>query len=315
MPVRSFEVLAMASGDLHLRNVDLIGVRHDSLRREGRPIAGLIGADLLSNSLVVDVDRDAGVVRLRVAGTRPPRVAPGGGDVQATTYVGGDLVVPVLLDGHTVRLALRMAAPRTAVWPQLLGPLAPASAPTREVVVDDTGTAATVDVAHVARTVRVDGVTVRDLPIATFDNQRYRYPVYDGVLGEDILSRYHVVVDKHHGVVELAPRATDVADGRRGRLLRWGDTFAACADDGCAAIRVATGVAMVAADPHARADHYRVVLEAVDAAGRPVAAPLVPVTVGRAPVRIPLVGPLAAATDLRVVDAAPAPPSIAQASR
>lgn len=298
VPARSFEVLALEAGDLHVRNIQMLGVR--SLEIEGRYVQGILGGDVLSNSLVVDVDRDAGLLHLAVAGHEQ---VPAGADKIAAKTVWGNLLVPVTIDRARRWLAVKPNTHTTALWQSRLASLDPAPTPAKEKIVDETGTVAVTDVAHVAGALTLDGETLADLPVADYRDRRVQETDYDGVLGEDVLSRYHALIDLHRNVVWLAPRDGDLSTHLRERILRWGDTFAACVDQGCADVWSEHGHFEVAHQHDAKADGYRVVLERTDDAGRALASPLVMVYVSRGGMAVEVAAEGAA--KLRVVDVAP----------
>jgi hypothetical protein len=296
-PARIFEVITLDTGDLHAGPIKMTGVRPGSLSADGQPIAGIVGGDVLTNSLVIDVDRDSGVLRVAVAGHE--HVPAGAERIRGRDY-WRNLLVPVRIDREHLWLAVKPSTSTTALWQAKLEQLPPARTPEKERVVDETGTVDTVDVAHVADALEVDGTTVPDVPVARYDDRRAREVDYDGVLGEDVLARYHVLLDLHHSNVWLAPRDADLATHRTDRLMRWGDVFAKCAADGCATITTAGRSAEVTASSAAKAASYQVVLEALDINGKPTGK-LVVVAIGAHATAVPLEG----ASTYRVVDATP----------
>lgn len=296
-----FEVLAMAGGDLKIRHIAVLGTKPGVYRAGRRAVHGVLGRDLLSRSILIDVDRDAGVVRLALAGHATP---PEGAVKVAGHLHHGLLYAPILIAGRTYEVVVDLAARTSALWPEILAKLNLTVRPAQERIVDDTGTARTVVGRASAEVVDIGkepGLTARDVGFVPFDDRRWDDEDLDGLLGLNLLSRWRVLVDRDQGRLWLAPRATDRAAGAAARLARWGDTFASCAAPGCAVAEVVAGPRLVARrDPAAPPGAYEVV---VDAGGRLFRATLPP---GVAEVSAPVRGAPEGAACV-VVDASPYP--------
>jgi hypothetical protein len=120
-----YEVNDWRSGDLHMTSLDL--VRTPAMRTlAGRPIAGVIGREFLSNFLVYDVDRDAGRLRISVRDihtfpTTPPIDAsdwPGSYGTRrhpATWFLSGQRIVYDQREGRIYVLPREPSLGRTAL--------------------------------------------------------------------------------------------------------------------------------------------------------------------------------------------------------
>ena len=63
-----YEVQAAQAGDLGLQNFVVLGVPAGSLTFRGQPVYGILGGDLLTITIVIDIDRDGGVLHLALSG-------------------------------------------------------------------------------------------------------------------------------------------------------------------------------------------------------------------------------------------------------
>lgn len=289
--VRVWEVPSMVSGTFRLRNMLVLGARPGSLSSGGHAVAGIIGADVISASMMIEVDRDDGVVRVAIAGKeeRPPW-----GSAVAGRWFFGQLLLPVSVDGRDVRLALDMTASHTAARGATRGPEA-------AVFVDPGGGASRAPVRATPSVVKV-GTVSAEVNVAEFDDRRIRDVDYDGVLGQDFLSHARVILDAHHGVLWLAAREPDLATSLADRIGRWGAEWRGCAATGCATL--AKGAELLTVTPALPRD-YQIVVEARDESGERLRLLHVHLSPG-GPAELPLEGVLAEAASLRVVDAAPA---------
>ncbi len=309
VPRRVFEVLEFRTGDLRAKKFDVIAAPAGTLGRGQRSLHGIIGSDLLSRTIVVQVDRDAGVVRLSLTGHE--QLPAGAHAVQADLH-RGTLRIAATVQGRRevdliVNLARRTSSLRRSIMDELDLPVQPV----REEVVDDTGDHVFANARAEVSPLAFNGFRVERASFVNYVDKREPFDItYHGELGQNVLSRFQVVVDRNNERLWLAPRNGDLAAGAATRLARWGDAFTRCAATGCAALAFdpTTRSLQVARDPAAPA-RYDVVIEALDAAGNPVPAPLLRATVGDQPVAVPDVAvraEYAGAVGFRVVDATPA---------
>ncbi len=234
----------------------------------------MIGGNLLTDSLVMDVDRDRGVVTLSVAGHEPNPLPAGAVRVEGH-HDHERLFVPADIDGKSVKLAVDLSAPRTAVWESVQAGLTPLVPPEEHRFVDETGGEVYVEsVRTIARTMTLGGtLQAHDVKLGTFADQRHYEITFDGVLGENVLARYHTLVDLDRARVWLGPRDADLGTRLDERIHRWGETFAGCASAGCASLgRQADGFT-IARDPGVPLPRYQVVVQGLDDHGAPIAAP------------------------------------------
>lgn len=275
---RKYEVLDLKTGDLRIRHVNMFSVPAGSLRVGNRRVHGVLGGDLLSRTIVLDVDRDQGVLRLALTGheVRPARKAIKG---YTSKYNGPfrKLVVPVTLaNGTTIELAVDLAAKTSAVRKDLITRAGMPLVEHREEIIDEYGTRQVVNGLSIAPSLRVNGVTSKHVAVIPFSDKRVRDVAFDGVLGQNLLSRYRVVFQPDRRELWLLPRAVDLQSHTSARLARWGNAFSGCLDPGCVTVQydAETGLRVRRARG-APTTGFAVLLQALNAQGQPLGAPLI----------------------------------------
>ena len=288
---RPYEVLWFRSGDLSLENVVMYSAPAGTLYAGGRPVQGVLGRDVLSTTIVLDVDRDAGVVRLALTGHQAPLAAAVRIPGQRISVDGPErkVVIPARVGDAEVDLAVTLSAAQTAVWSSA-GRGASSGDPARRAAVV------------------VDDLPAAELTLGGDRDWRVRRGLLDGVLGQDYLARYRVRFDGDQHDLWLAPRDHDLGAGAAARIGRWGDTFRHCAALGCVEVAfVADGLAVMPT-AEAPASRFDVVLEALDASGAPLGRPLLRASIGDGARVVLAAAELSAwpgAARFRVVDASP----------
>jgi hypothetical protein len=266
-PRRTYEVLSFASGDLHIVHVGMRGAPAGSLTYRGRRVDGILAGNLIPAPIVIDVDRDRGVLQLDL--TDKDRKPPAAAEVDGTMHFG-HLFVHVNVADRRLKFVAALGQGASSLWPALLGGLVPT--PTRTVdTVDDLGTHVLATGGGVAPELRIDGLVAENVPFTLFHDERVRADDFDGVLGEDLFARWHVVFDRDAGKLWISPRATDLGAGAATRIARW-PALAACAAAGCARIEGN----QLHRDPAAGAAAYGLLLAASD--GRRLQLDVVPET-------------------------------------
>ncbi len=205
MPRKFYEVLKLDAGDLHIRNVKMLNAPAGSLRAGGQVVQGILGSDLVSRTIVVGVDRDAGLLNLALTGHQEVREASS--RVEGWLY-RGLFYVPMRVGDRTLTMQVRLASSVSTIRPRALDGLGLRGMPAGAMQVDATGTVAHLRGAGVADQVELDGITLRNVPFyRNVDDREDLQFNYDGILGQDILSRFDITLDRDSKVLYLAPRS------------------------------------------------------------------------------------------------------------
>lgn len=311
-----YEVLSMSVGNLELYKTRLLGVPKGSLRVGDTPIQGILGGWLLTSTIILDVDRDAGLLHLVLTGTgsRPSRAEGVRGRVYHEELF---VMAKVGKERRELEFRVDVGSRWSAIWPRLAQELEFVFGHPEERI-DSLGCAATVPSPGGLLKFHIGDAISTVLAFGAWLDKRDRQVDFDGVLGQDFLSRFRTVLDRDQKVVWLAPRDRNLATHRSERIARWGGAFAGCAAAGCATVTVEAAAQgglprlVVTRDPTLGAQRYAVVLEPIDPNGKPIAAHLLRVTLepgtpAVSPVEPSLAAPLAAGATYRVVDVSPFP--------
>ncbi len=333
-PLADATVREIRLGDLTITERQF-GVSLDhTFDSDGRRIHGILGRDVIEDSLVFGFDRDRGIGWLSTQEAfHPDPAAQVIGYFKGTRYSGITPVrrlVNVEVNGKHYDLHLDLGETpnqlRAEHWQE--AQLAPR--PLRETMIDEVGTRREVKAGGLAASVTAAGVMRTDQTFVPYGDRRWQYGQLEGTLGLDFFAPYSVTADWHHEKYFLEPRAPS-AQSTALRLARWGGALpAACASTGCVTVTItaataptpeANGVmgmapdheegagatmATVTRDPLARG----VALEVVLSAMAPSGAALPPVTINLpvgADSFTSTIPPIYAGAQLAVLDLSPFP--------
>lgn len=250
---------------------------------DGRRIFGVLGRDIIADSLVFGFDRDKGIAWLS---TQEAFVPPGGARViELSKYTDEGVKVPyhpvfdVKVDGVTVDLHPQFASSVSALAPELWQrmQLQPVAFPLK--LIDWAGTPRQVTQLGVAREVSIGDLTTTGVGFERYDDRRLIFLRLNGMLGLDFFRPYSVAADWHHGKMYLTHRDADPVTTLAQRVSRWGGAFAACKTPGCARLvpRVpndddpARPILVVTSEPEL-ASALELVVRATDKTGQPLPA-------------------------------------------
>ena len=240
-PLADVEVRQMRVGDLTISLRD-IGVSLDhTFDTEGRRIYGILGRDVIEDSLVFGFDRDRGIAWLSTQEAfRAPQDASVIAYQKGTPYTGGVVIrrlVTAQVDGTSYDLHLDLGERPNQLRPQhwMEAKLAPTSV--HATLIDEVGTHREVKVGGIASSVVAAGVSRDHQTFVAYDDRRWAYGQLEGTLGLDFFAPYAVAADWHHQRYYLTPRAPD-PQATALRLGRWGAQLP-CASTGCVSIDIA----------------------------------------------------------------------------
>ena len=273
---------------------------------DGRRIGGVLGRDVLADSLVFGFDRDQGVASLSTtkAFTAPPDARALRYEVVSSTAVTDDrqggtanaglvaqdgsrgasdlgVVAPVprrvvraQIGGGQLEVHLALGRPHSELAPGRWAAAQLTGVATRAELVDEAASVRTVDRLAIAPDVGAGGVRAQ-VTFYPYVDQRFATAHLDGTLGLDFFRDYAVYAHWDKTTYFVRARA-DAGAATMARLGRWAGVLPACAQPGCATVTLGAErepTLTVARDPAATGG-LELYLGVTAAAGR-VAAPLV----------------------------------------
>ena len=224
-------------GDLAISMVRVAVVQHP-LDAGGRSIDGILGHDVIVDSLVFSIDRDRGVVVLTTHDKFAPPTDAIAFDYEKQGYTWKRpwniprRLVPAKIDGVDFAAHVDFGRAQSRVVPYAWDKAKLAPREERVEMWDEAGTRRLFDRVGVAHEVTVAGQTQHDFAFAPFQDERYFPNELLVALGLDFFTPFHVDADWHHSRIYLRPRSDD-ARARQLRLARWGEPIANCPHPGC----------------------------------------------------------------------------------
>ncbi|HUS69144.1 MAG TPA: retropepsin-like aspartic protease, partial [Kofleriaceae bacterium] len=295
--VRTFiaEILKLKVGDLEVRNLKVRIVHAGAWSSGGRVIRGVLGRDVIADSLILSVDRERGVAYLGTQGNLKPQ--PGAVEV-GFRHFRNRQIAEVKVNGQSYDLHVDIGARTSMLWPDLMEKAKLPRVAVRAELVDELGTRREVKTGGMAAQVEAGAAKGGGILFLPFDDRRFEDDEFDGALGQNFLANFQMTFNWHQKKIWLKPRAADLVGTATERLRRWGNVFAGCATPACVKVVIVRDEApappadpstptaapgQVAAVKEIRIDRegqaasipYEVTLEAVDADGQPLALPRV----------------------------------------
>ncbi|HEX4449533.1 MAG TPA: aspartyl protease family protein [Kofleriaceae bacterium] len=280
------ELRDLQVGNLYVETRRAVVVPHETLSASGRPIMGVLGRNVIADSLVFGFDRDRGVAWLQVASTfTPPAGATTLSYSPTSTYTPMASPLPLnnfdepdepntpsrsaydgragvtdnkaelpfvhaRIDGRDNVLSVQLGSAITRLRS------AAAAGPAKTAIeYDATGARRTLGVTGTVRA-EVAGAVNDHVAVARYvdrtelpSNARF----FDGTLGLDFFAPFDVVADWPRHAYYLVPR--DSSPQLALRLGRW-SSLARCAHPGCVTATVATPSAPAASAPPSDVDAF-----------------------------------------------------------
>jgi hypothetical protein len=243
----------------------------------GRHIRGVIGHDIIADSLIFGFDRDKGVAFLA---TRKGFVPPAGAAVTGyrilTSHLGGPNIemqpsgrrlVDANVNGKSAQMHIDLGAVRNQLRDNQFGAAKLTRVPLKDDLVDEIGVRRTVDHGGVADTVQVGGLTGRAQVFVPYDDRRWEVEDIDGTLGLGFFNDFAVTMDLDQQKLYTMVRPVDLAGGTKERIDRWSSQqLSSCTHPGCfdismlpaeAPSQAAPGETTTAQQPHGPLAHFQ----------------------------------------------------------
>jgi hypothetical protein len=267
-------VTHLQAGDLTISLVLVAEAELHAFDTDGRRIYGILGRDVIADSLVFGFDRDRGIAWLQ---TQETFHEPANAQILAFKKLRDDPVpeprklVSANVDGKNVDLHLDFGEAVSQLYPKHWDAAQLQPIDWHLVLADEAGQKHEVTKLGIAQHVTVGPIARDHIAFAPYDDRRFQYNIYDGTLGLDFFRPYDVAVNWHTTQVYLTPRKSTVTLGDR--LARWG--FPQCTDTGCVQLSLTSTAdgtrptVQIARDP-ALQGAVGVIVEATGATGTPL---------------------------------------------
>ena len=199
-------------GTLTVRDPTFVVTRSSGATYRGYQIAGTFGLASI-RYLTLDIDRDAGWVRLALPGVIHLPDAPAPASVYTS---GGELRVSAQVGGTEKEFVLDSGASLSTLYPEVAQDLGLRTDPGFHAELRALKSVIKARGAFVARTVKVGGAEASAIRFIAQPGDRNGQAA--GLLGQNFLSRFHLVMDMDAGKLVLAPRRVVGATARLGRF-------------------------------------------------------------------------------------------------
>ncbi len=236
---KTAEVLRIKLGTLTVKTRTFFLSNIGAYNTGGRQVRGVIGRDILADSLVFGFDRDRSMGYL--ATQKGFQVPP---DAVAISYelrrnrvptgihIISRRMVNATIGGATFKLHVDLGDVPSQLREQKWAAAQLAPIAVQRTLTDEVGTRREVDRGAVASSVQLGAATARDVLFIPYGDKRWDEIHIDGTLGLGFFAGYTVWTNFDDNVMSLVPRAT--ADLTTERVGRWGSAaLSACADPAC----------------------------------------------------------------------------------
>ena len=265
----------LQAGDLTVSLLLVAEAEAHAFDSDGRRIYGILGRDVIADSLVFGFDRDKGIAWLQTQEAFHPPV--GAQTVEFRKVHDEPILDPrellaTNIDGHRFDLHLDLGEAVSQLYPKQWAAAELSPLDWHLVMTDETGTHREIDHLGIAQQVAAQGVTRDHVAFARYDDRRFLYNIYDGTLGLDFFRPFDVAVNWHTTKVYVTPRA-EVPLAQR--LARW--SFPTCGEAGCFQLSLALSAdkaaptVRVTRDPAVQGE-VAVIVKATGATGTPLPA-------------------------------------------
>jgi hypothetical protein len=239
------EVKKMTVGTLSVRNMKVRVFDDATFWSGGRRVRGILGRDVISDSLIYHFDRDRGMMHIA---TQDHFKTPEGSQPLSFTQSYSQhrryLAKFKINRKHKVTMHLDLGARTSMLWPALIKKYKLPTLPVQAELVDEYGTRRDVN----------SGTMAGILTANKTETKRLEPEDLDGVIGQNFWSKYNVTVNWHRKKFWMQPRAANLAELSKERIGRWGDQLAGCAQPACVEVHLNGGPAKPEPAPAAPAE-------------------------------------------------------------
>lgn len=236
VPTFVAEIMKIKVGDLEVRNLKMRVHKAGIFFAGGRMVRGILGRDVIADSLVFAADRDRGVAYLATQGNLSP--PPGAVEIGFRHFYHRQLASIKINDRYSFDVHLDIGA-RTSML--LADRLAKAKLPrlnVRASLVDEYGARREETTGGLAAKVQLGKAEVDGILLLPYGDKRVDDDDLQGALGQNFFSRYHLTINWDRKKLWLKPRSPDLIGNSRERIRRWGDLFDRCKNPACVSVQI-----------------------------------------------------------------------------
>jgi hypothetical protein len=245
------EVRDIRIGNLAIESRRAIVVPHETLAATGRDIRGVLGRNVIADSLVFGFDRDRGVAWLETGASFKPPAGAVRIDYNPTRVDGNRSEIPLahaVVGGRDTVVELMLGSAISRLRPALGDALGVGPATRTVIELDATGARRTLGVSATPVKVLLGGAANDHVAVAPYID-RSELPsgamFFAGSLAQNFFSPFTVYADWNNHAFYLEPR--DRSPQTAVRLGRWAD-LARCAHLGCVTATIAAPQAAASTD-------------------------------------------------------------------
>jgi hypothetical protein len=238
-PTKFAEVTRISIGDLTVRSKTFYADEVGTFNVAGRQIRGVIGKDILADSLVFGFDRSTGRawIATQKGFTRPADAVAIGYDRLKPEVLSGEFAISrrmarATINGASYKVHLDLGGPNSQLREEKWAGAGLAEVALQRQLLDEVGTKRVVSKGGVAGEVSLGAVSAKNLLFVPYGDKRWNELVIDGSLGLDFFDGHAVAINFDDDVVFVSPETAE-ADVK-GRVARWGSAkLDACAQPAC----------------------------------------------------------------------------------
>ena len=298
IPVFVAEIAKIKVGDLEVKNIKMRVHNAGTFFSGGRVVRGILGRDVIADSLVFAADRDRGVAFLATQGSLSP---PAGAiEVGFRHYFHRQIASITVNERNKFDVHLDLGARTSMLFANRMAKAGMPRLNVRALLVDEYGYKREESSGGLAAKLALGEARADGVLFLPFGDKRIDDDELQGALGQNFFSRFHMTINWDKKKLWLKPRSGDLIGTAKERLQRWGNLFDKCKHPACVSVELVREEAPPAAPAAPAAP---VAPAAPPAAGEPggvtPAPPVTPAPAPAEPAAAPAVaGPL---KELRIV--------------
>jgi hypothetical protein len=245
VPVFVAEIKKIRVGELEVSNLRMRVHKAGTFWAGGRLVRGILGRDVIADSLLFSADRDRGMGMLATQGSLSP--PPQASEIGYRNFFHRRLATVTVNKRHQFTMHLDLGARTTMLWGEKIRKAGLPKLNVRAEMQDEYGTTWQETFGGLAAMVEVGGARADAVVVVPYGDRRVDDEDIDGALGQNFFSHFNVTVNWHDRKFWLKRRGGDIIGTAGERLRRWGRAFQGCERPACVKVELVRGEAAPAA--------------------------------------------------------------------